>query len=741
MKRADDRYQSISQLTGHLRDAAGDLVEDASELSGPPRWFVPGKVISTAFRRYFPNITGGTGAPRSFYRWQDSDSDARTVRLTEPLPLGEPTELHIPSRGKFPIWITAGALLVFASIPAVWFWFSRAPVQTRSTEPLRPVRLASWKDAANTIYLGYSSSHNGKMLAYSAAQEGPNEAIRVKQIADGGDVPVTKDNWKNYSPIWSPDDQQIAFVSFRDGSYGVYNTSFLGGEPKLIKPLDDGSISLRHWSNDNSAIYYEFNGNLFRLDLASRDAAQITSFEPTRSIERFFAFSSDESKIAYCDRINGQPDLFVIPAGGGDPKNITNDADVEDHPSWYPDGNRIAYSVRRGEHTQIQIAYLDGRPREEVTRGEGEYQLIDVSADGKHIFYTTWEDRSDIWSVNVDSGQESQVAAEKESEFWPDISPDGRSIVYQTNSAQNPLSSLTESTIVIRSIDDVQQSRHLVGNDPRWLPDSRHVAFLRWQGSEKRNALWTVDSVTGEEKMAIDGGINTPDQAALPYNRFQTSEFSWSPDASAVVCTSRKAGILNVNVIDVERSTFAPITQNTDSSVRFYSPLFSADGKRLAYLSVEKSQGKKEGSISRLLVSEDGNLKEVFSTANGLRLLGWTGSQSIVWGVIDGRLRGGLNDMRLIKKSINGQPEFESVLKDIYPTSVSLSPDGNSVAFTARRDDKDDIFTISIAATGVVKKVTSNNDPRIYLGSLTWSPDGRRIFFDKQERIKSISMF
>jgi len=93
------------------------------------------------------------------------------------------------------------------------------------------VQLVSWNEAASSNYLGYSPSHNGKMLAYSSKQDGPYQGIYVKQLPEGGaGVPVTKDHWSNFSPIWSPDDQKLAFVSLRDGTYGIYTLPSLGGE-------------------------------------------------------------------------------------------------------------------------------------------------------------------------------------------------------------------------------------------------------------------------------------------------------------------------------------------------------------------------------------------------------------------------------------------------------------------------------------------------------------------------------
>jgi hypothetical protein len=70
---------------------------------------------------------------------------------------------------------------------------------------------------------------------------------------------------------------------------------------------------------------------------------------------------------------------------------------------------------------------------------------------------------------------------------------------------------------------------------------------------------------------------------------------------------------------------------------------------------------------------------------------------------------------------------------------MTISEDKKSLAFTVRREDKDNICVSSPG--GEIRIITANNDPKIFYGSLRWSPDGKNIFFDKQEKITTISMF
>ncbi len=69
---------------------------------------------------------------------------------------------------------------------------------------------------------------------------------------------------------------------------------------------------------------------------------------------------------------------------------------------------------------------------------------------------------------------------------------------------------------------------------------------------------------------------------------------------------------------------------------------------------------------------------------------------------------------------------------------MALSPDGKTVVFTSRHDNKDDIYVAS-TRTGVLKRITNNNNSRLFYGSRTVSSDGKTIFFVKQEETNIIS--
>ena len=97
-------------------------------------------------------------------------------------------------------------------------------------------------------------------------------------------------------------------------------------------------------------------------------------------------------------------------------------------------------------------------------------------------------------------------------------------------------------------------------------------------------------------------------------------------------------------------------------------------------------------------------------------------------------------EVGLIAVSIEtGQQRAIATLLSAYPSNIYLSVDRRTIAFTSRRDGKDNLWVIP-AAGGAPRKITANNDPRLYFSSLAWSPDSRAIYFGKQSRYNLLMM-
>jgi Tol biopolymer transport system component/DNA-binding winged helix-turn-helix (wHTH) protein len=647
--------------------------------------------------------------------------------------------LKVPTRIMIEVAVVSAGICLLA---AGWMLFSKTKGNAGSKFPssLRMVQLYSWKTAPRqgTSRNG-TFSRDGTMIVFSSKRDARN-GIWVKH-ADGGDpVQIMQDEWDNESPLWSPNDKEIAFVSNRGDQPGIWSIPAFGGTPTLLKQLESGWPELRYWSKDSATLYYELNSNLFALDLNSKQAIQLTDFDPIKPIPPYFSISPKEDRIAYADEKDGQQDIWVVPAHGGEPIQIINDSAEDRQPVWHPDGDSIIYSSRRDGIYQLCLAYLDGSQPEQITFGDIDRFVSDISSDGTKVLYVTSKEESNIFSVNIATGEESGVTSDVALELWPDVSPDGRTIALQKTSHKERI---YNSSIETNSREPEVQHLHLAENglDPCWSPDGSKLGFLRRSGYFFE--IWTVRATGGDEKKVTNGEVIFGGFTGLPYNRVQTRDFSWSPDGSKIAYCAMKSGRVNVWMTSADGQGKTMISSNTDPSLILWCPLWSPDGSKIAFTS-NPSVPSVDGKIQKSVwIEEQGKCRIVFQSDSLLRLIGWSASgKSLLVGLVEG----GTNhhpttaQVDLIEIPADGGENRNIVsIPSVYHTNIQLSPDHLSIAFASRLDGKDSIRVIP-ANGGEVRKVTENTDPTTYFSNLTWTPDGKEIYYSKQASWTIISI-
>jgi len=720
------RYDSGRSLAADLADARENGTFDEE-----PR--------ITKRGRDNPDTDPTTPKKRQFYFWQSGEDEPSSFSSNS-----DPASASARKRsfGLIPMAGATAAVLLLVLTATFIIWQQNKTATSTEPGELRPVRLVSWKSASADNAKDYQISHDRKMIAYSSSRHGGVDNIYIKQISDGEELQVTKDSWPKLNPLWSPDDQRLAFVSVREGQNGIYVSPTLGG---IVSPLlitDTPNIVLRHWAHDGASIFYERSGNLYRLDLASRESHKVTPFpdDDSRLMQFGFDLTPDEERVVFCAVRDEQTDIWTMSLVSGDLTRVTNNKDSERRPVWSPNGQEILYNVSRNDFIEIDRSRIDGKSTPvQVTRGEGNYELIDVSDDGSRIYYKAQERRSDISRIDLAAKKETEVAAESELELWTDVSPDGRSIVYQVNTSP----SIEKNYDSILTIKRFGSKRQLPGRgfSPQWLPDSRHIAVVRFSEQSQDYHLWIMDTVTGDEKLLTDEPVVPSNYSTMPIAREDLGIADFSADGEQVVYLDRQKP-RNAKIGSLHTDQFVPATRNENTNVRFYSPRFSPDGKRIAIISVERFPDKSVKPITRLLILESGSQKEIFSTTSRVRLIGWSpAGDKVALATIDGPMISSPLNAEIFAISLSGWSSKINALTDIYMQTLALSADGKTLAFTARRDDHDDIWTMPAFHRGQPTKITDNSNSRLFLANLIFARDGKSIYFDKQEEINTISMF
>lgn len=173
------------------------------------------------------------------------------------------------------------------------------------------------------------------------------------------------------SPSWSPEGEELVFVSDQDGDEDIYYITPDGGNLRLITDNDVvdrdpawspvfGSREVIITSESDSPIQPELYSIQISEPGVPLDYIQLTdssnsSYSP--------AWSADGSKIVFTSDRRGDGDVYTMNADGTNEVLITEaDGDAEDrNPVFTPDGRWVVFSSNRdGDNFQTFMLSVDG---------------------------------------------------------------------------------------------------------------------------------------------------------------------------------------------------------------------------------------------------------------------------------------------------------------------------------------------------------------------------------------------
>jgi dipeptidyl aminopeptidase/acylaminoacyl peptidase len=255
---------------------------------------------------------------------------------------------------------------------------------------------------------GVSWSPDGKRLAFASqgsiwvvAAAGGVPHRLTNAPAGGGDPRQATDR----APVWSPKGRWILFQTGRRGTNSLMVVSDDGNVTSfLTSPAVEASNG--QWSPDGEQIVYvertnEYISGKLRLLHFDAHAGQLSG-EPidiyTAPVDRGggwsirgAAWSPDGRELATVLQNSGWDHIYLIPAKGGEPKQISDGAFEDDNPVFSPDGKSIAFVSNRGllESTNIWVMSAHGGEAQILTKFEvpGMSTEPEWSPDGRAIYF------------------------------------------------------------------------------------------------------------------------------------------------------------------------------------------------------------------------------------------------------------------------------------------------------------------------------------------------------------------
>lgn len=394
---------------------------------------------------------------------------------------------------------------------------------------------------------------------------------------------------------------------------------------------------------------------------------------------------------------------------------------------------------------QIFMTQVGSDKGTQLTLSETDSSVVDAAPDGRSVILSSAKEESNLWRVGVTDSQESPVVRDLNTKLWPAVSPNDEKVAYQSIRNFRGGNRLFDGEILAKSLksrDETERATVLAstGFFPVWAPDGSSLAFMRKNADTV--ALYSANVGGGGEKRLTAGGIPFIGYSISPYNSVQARAFAWSPDSSRIAYVSDRNGAANIWTVEVRDNVDAALTNNVDADLSFFSPMWSADGKKLAFYFQTRTPDA-SGKITRGLKLYDtvaGQLITVRESDKPIRLIGWTPDEA---GLVfaESEVSSGLPPATLIKRAAisGGKENLISDLKNVYFYNIFLSDDRKLIGYAARSGNKDDIWVIS-SGGGQARKLTSNNDFGLYFSRLTWLHDGSSIVFGKQTRYSLLSI-
>jgi tricorn protease len=197
------------------------------------------------------------------------------------------------------------------------------------------------------------------------------ELFVMKEKGDSANQ-LTEDPARDFDIIWKPDGTAVVFRSDKTGNYDLYMIESDDPEEKLlsralafkITPLtsDPADEHTPRFSPDGKKLAFVLgNADLHILDMETKEDKLLLA---GWSLDTF-TWSPDGQWIALSrDDAEFNSDIWIVPAAGGDPVNITQHPDADTNPVWSPDGRKLAFISKHsndrgaGDNLDVYMVFL-----------------------------------------------------------------------------------------------------------------------------------------------------------------------------------------------------------------------------------------------------------------------------------------------------------------------------------------------------------------------------------------------
>lgn len=269
------------------------------------------------------------------------------------------------------------------------------------------------------------------------------------------------------------------------------------------------------------------------------------------------AWSPDGRRIAFVSRREGDtaPQLYLLDLAGGEPVRLTELPLGVSDPKWFPDGKRlvvVSHVIAGHETPEATKTALEAREKTQARARVTENRL--------YRFWDRWltdEEYPHLFVVDVETKQATDILPGSRRYFSLqsgsgsyDISPDGKTVVFEANSTEPPYRTLNTDLFLVSA--EGGEVRNLTADNPAddggpvFSPDGRMLAYglsRRADGWPDYTRLAVMDVASGTTTVLTEGWDHS------------AGAWAWSPDGKTLAFHAELRARVNLYTVAVAGGT------------------------------------------------------------------------------------------------------------------------------------------------------------------------------------------